>query len=229
MIHSLKNGMLMIRAALLTRAAWLIVCLWSRAISIRILNREVPEQLAAEGKNFIYAFYHGDLFPLIHSHRDSGVLVPASESRDGELMARLLGHFGFHVVRGSSKRKGERALLALVRGMRQGKNVAITVDGPRGPLHEVKPGTLFLAGAAKAPIIPLAVAERKHWVLARSWDRFKIPVPFTECLVLYGEPLYVRNTSPEEIRAGRTRLEADLSRLSQEAVSRLEESSESRP
>jgi lysophospholipid acyltransferase (LPLAT)-like uncharacterized protein len=218
-----------IRARLLSRTVWLALLFWSASMKVRLVNREAPERLVAEGKNFIYAFFHGDLFPLIHSHRNSGVLIPASESKDGEIMARLLTHYGFTVVRGSSKRKGHRALLALVHGMRRRKNAAIAVDGPRGPRHEVKPGALFLAGASKAPIIPVAVAGKRHWVLERSWDRLKIPAPFTECLVLYGEPLHISGTSPEEIQSGRMKLEADLKRLSREAVLHLDTSPEGTP
>lgn len=205
-----------VRARVLARTVWLVLSFWSRSIKVRLVNREVPERLAAQGKNFIYAFFHGDLFPLIHSHRDSGVLIPASESRDGEIMARLLRHYGFNVVRGSSKRKGHKALLALVHGMRRGKTVAIAVDGPRGPLHKVKPGTLFLAGASKAPIIPVAVAGKRYWVLEKSWDRLKIPAPFTECLVQYGDPIYVNGSSAEDIQSAQRKLEVELRKLEQE-------------
>ena len=218
-----------IRARLLSRTVWLVLLFWNTSMKVRLVNREVPERLVAEGKNFIYAFFHGDLFPLIHSHRNSGVLIIASQSRDGEIMARLLTHYGFNVVRGSSKRNGDKALLTLVHGMRRRKNVAIAVDGPRGPLHQVKPGTLFLAGASKAPIIPVAVAGKRHWVLGKSWDRLKIPVPFTECLVLYGEPFHISDTSPEEIEAGRIKLEENLQRLSREAVLHLDASPDGNP
>ncbi len=51
---------------------------------------------------------------LFHTHRNTGIVIPASESRDGEIQAGILKRFGFDVVRGSSKRKGDRALLGLV-------------------------------------------------------------------------------------------------------------------
>jgi lysophospholipid acyltransferase (LPLAT)-like uncharacterized protein len=186
--NKITEGSSKIRAMILARTAWMLISLWSRSIKLRFVNREVPERLAAEGKSFIYAFFHGDLFMLLHSHRDSGVLIPASESRDGEIMARLLNYFGFDVVRGSSKRKGQKALLAMIRGMRMGKTVAVAVDGPRGPLHEVKTGTLFLAGVSKAPIIPVATVAKRFWVLEKIWDKLMIPAPFTEVQLVYGDP-----------------------------------------
>jgi len=206
------------RAALLAWTAWPVVSLWSRSIRTRFENREVRERLSAEGKSCIYAFFHGDLFALLLSHRDVRFLVPISESRDGEIIARVLSRFGFEVVRGSSKRHGHKALLALVRGMREGKTVAIAVDGPRGPLHEVKTGAVFLAGTSHAPIIPVAAAATHAAVMDRSWDKLMVPAPFTECLVRYGDPIHVNGTSSDAIESGQRRLEAALQRLTHEAA-----------
>ena len=218
--HAINEAASRIRSRMLARTAWLVVSLWSRSIKTRFVNREVPERFKTEGKNVIFAFFHGDLLSLLHSHRDAGLLVPASESRDGEIMARVLRHFGFEVVRGSSKRNGHKALLALIRGMRRGRTVAIAVDGPRGPLHAVKTGAVFLAGISKAPIIPVAAAAKQCKVVDRSWDKLVIPAPFTECLVMFGDPIYVNGTSNDEIEVSQRKLEADLRRLTHEVAPR---------
>jgi hypothetical protein len=185
----------MVRARILARLAWLLATLLNRTLRVRFVNREPAERSCPGKGSVIYAFYHGDMVPLLPAYRRSGVLIPASESRDGEIMAQVLRNFGFEVARGSSRRRGERALRELIAGMRGGKTVAISVDGPRGPLHEVKPGALYLAGLLKAPIIPVAVSARRSLVLERSWDRLMVPVPFTECAVLYGNPVRVNGTS----------------------------------
>jgi lysophospholipid acyltransferase (LPLAT)-like uncharacterized protein len=157
------------------------------------------------------------MIPLLHAYRNSRILIPASESRDGEIMTRLLKNLGFDVVRGSTKRKGHKALRELIIGMRRGKTVAISVDGPRGPLHEVKPGAVFLAGLLKTPIIPIAVSVKRFGVLEKSWDRLMIPAPFTECIVLYGNPIYVNGTSCGEIDVAQRKLGACLHGLKHEA------------
>ena len=207
----------MIRSKVLAFIAWVFVSIWSRSIKIRFVNKGIPEGLAAEGKNVIYAFWHGSMFLLFHTHRNSGILIPASESRDGEIMAGLLRRFGFDVVRGSSRRKGYKALLGLISGMRSGKTVAISVDGPRGPLHEVKEGAVFLAAKLNAPIIPVATAAKRYRTLGTTWDKLVIPAPFTEGLVLYGDPIFVQGASHEEITAKRIELQAVLRRLTREA------------
>lgn len=207
----------MIRAKVFSFIAWVLVSVWSRSIKVRFVSSDIPEGLAKEGRNIIYAFWHGSMFLLLHTHRNSGILIPASESRDGEIMAGLLKRFDYNVVRGSSWRKGYRALLGLISGMRRGKTVGIAVDGPRGPLHEAKEGAVFLAAKMNAPIIPVATAAKRYFVLCKAWDKLVIPAPFTEGLVLYGEPIFVSGASHEEITAKRIELQTVLRRLTHEA------------
>jgi lysophospholipid acyltransferase (LPLAT)-like uncharacterized protein len=207
----------MIREKILPFIAWAMISLWGRTANILIESRGIPERLKAEGKSYIFAFWHGDLFLLTPSHQGSGAIIPASESRDGEIMARLLKRFGYHVVRGSSKRKGARAAIGLIDGLRKGGHPAIAVDGPRGPLHEVKEGVVYLAAKLKAPIIPVAARAKRYWVLERSWDKLIIPAPLTDALILYGEPVIVNGTSAEEIESKRKELERGMLKLTQEA------------
>ena len=197
---------------------WTVVILWSRTLRVHLVNREVTDRFAAEGRNVIYAFWHDGVFLLPFTHRESDVMIMVSESRDGDVAARILHHFGFEVVRGSSKRRGFRALIGLITGMRQGRSVAITVDGPRGPRHKVKEGAVFLAGKMGSPIIPAATGAKSCWALEKTWDRFVIPAPFTEGVVLYGEPIIVSGTSSEEIASKRMELEGALHRLTREAA-----------
>ena len=203
----------MFRARIVSLIGWIILSLWSRSIRMRFINKEAPDRLAAEGKNFIYAFWHGRQFLLFHSHRDSGVIIPASESRDGEIQAGILKRFGFDVVRGSSKRKGDRALLGMVDGLRKGKNVAIPVDGPRGPLYEAKPGVTYLAGKLGKQIVPVITSAKRCWILKKIWDKYLLPKPFTTGVVFYGEPIAVRGTSEAELEAKRKELETALNSL----------------
>jgi lysophospholipid acyltransferase (LPLAT)-like uncharacterized protein len=203
----------MFRARILSFIGWVVLSLWSRTLRMQFVNKEIPDRLAAEGKNVIYAFWHGRQFMLFHTHRNSGVVIPASESRDGEIQAGILKRFGFDVVRGSSKRKGDRALLGLVSGLRKGKDLAIGVDGPRGPLYEAKQGVVYLAGKLDTQIVPVTTSARSFWVLEKIWDRYLLPKPFTRGVVMYGEPIIVNGISEEELERKRKELEAALNRL----------------
>lgn len=207
----------MVRARILSFIGWVLISLWSRTIRMQFVNKSVPDRLASEGKNFIYAFWHGRQFLLFHSHRHTGVVINASESRDGEIQAGILKRFGFNVVRGSSKRKGERALLGLVDGLRKGKNVAIAVDGPRGPIYEVKQGAAYLAGKLDKPIVPVITGASRCWILDKIWDKYLLPVPFTKGVVLYGEPIIVHGKTDDQLEAKCRELEEALNRLMSQA------------
>ena len=199
-----------IRARALSFVGWVLISIWSRAIRTERVGREIPERLRAEGKNFIFAFWHGRQFLLFLSHRGSGVVIPSSESRDGEIQAGILERFGFGVVRGSSKRKGERALLGLVDSLRKGKDIGLAVDGPRGPLHEVKEGVVYLAGKLGKPIVPVSTSAKRFWIMEKAWDKYLLPKVFSRGVIVYGNPIYVHGIQRDELESKRRELKEAL-------------------
>lgn len=201
------------RARILSFIGWSLISLWSRTLRIRFVNRETPRGLEAEGKNLIYAFWHGRQFLLFYTHRDSHIVIPASESRDGEIQAGIISRFGFGVVRGSSKRKGAQAYMGLMKALRTGKSIALAVDGPRGPVYEVKQGITSLAGKLGKPIVPVVMSAKRSWVLEKTWDKYVLPKPFTECVIMYGEPIIVNGTGEEELESKRKELAAALNAI----------------
>ena len=100
-----------------------------------------------------------------------------SASRDGQYVADFIRYFGLEALRGSSSRRGANALLGAVHAIQQGKNVAFTPDGPRGPRYTMKPGPVMLASRTGAPIFPVSINASKCKSL-RGWDGFQIPRPF---------------------------------------------------
>ena len=158
----------------------------------------------------IYAMWHGRLLllPYLYGHRGAHVLT--SRSRDGELVARWIRHFGLDPVRGSSTRGGADAVRLLARAIRAGREVVVVPDGPRGPREVLKPGVIALARLSGAPIVPTAVGASREWRL-RSWDEFRIPRPFARCVVRFGEPIHVsRAAGRAGEEAARKEVEAAL-------------------
>ena len=105
-------------------------------------------------------------------------------SRDGAVIAEVLQRLGYAVIRGSSSRGGAEALLAAGRALREGGRPAFAVDGPRGPAGHVAPGAEAVAVRAGVPVV-------HGWVEGtalrlRTWDRFRIPLPFARVRVRYG-------------------------------------------
>lgn len=207
----------MFRKKMLPFIGWLIITLWSMTIRVRFVGRDGLNRLLNNSGNVIYAFWHGRQFLLFHTHRAADIVIPASESRDGDIQAGILRRFGFDVVRGSSKRKGDRALLGMVDGLRKGKSVALAVDGPRGPVYEAKQGVVYLAGKLNKPIMPVAVSAKRSWILHKVWDKYMIPLPFTKAVIMYGEPIYVGGVAADELEQKRMELQESLGRLTREA------------
>jgi hypothetical protein len=158
----------------------------------------------------IFVFWHGHLLPLVHHHRREGIVVLVSEHSDGEYIARILHRFGFATARGSSTRGGTRGMRGLVRAAREGKDVALTPDGPRGPRHRVKPGALAVAQLTGLPLLPLVVSASSGWTLG-SWDGFLVPKPFSTVRIEYLEPRFVpRHATRPELEELALRLASEL-------------------
>lgn len=144
------------------------------------------------------------------SKQRKGVTVLTSPSRDGEILARVVGGLGMSSVRGSSSRRGSTALRELVRLVESGGDIAITPDGPRGPRYKLGPGAILLAQTTGAPLVP-AHARFSNAFRMKTWDGFCIPLPFSTIFVTVGETIAVpRNLTDEEFEATRARLETLL-------------------
>lgn len=185
-----------------------------RTLHVESTGPHALSRLGEERTPVIFVFWHGRLLPLIHVHRHQGTVVLVSEHRDGDYLARLLHHFGFGTVRGSSTRGGVRGLKGLIRAARRGWDLAITPDGPRGPSRELKLGVLTVARITGLPLVPVGVGVTSAWRI-RSWDGLLVPKPFSTVRVAYGPPTLVpRNADQAEIDEVAASLQRRLGDLS---------------
>jgi lysophospholipid acyltransferase (LPLAT)-like uncharacterized protein len=160
-----------------------------------------------DGKRpFIFSLWHGQLLPLLWHHRGEQIAVLISEHRDGELIARVADSLGYRLIRGSSTHGAERALLGLVRDLRDGREVAVTPDGPRGPAQKYAPGALIAAQRSAAPILPIAAHASSAWRM-KSWDGFMVPKPFARVTVAYGDPVEIASEDARSAAARAPELE----------------------
>lgn len=178
-------------------------------------GREHELGLRRAGKPFIYAFWHQRQVAFTYTHRGVGAHVLVSRSRDGEIIAKTMELSRIGAVRGSSSRGAAGAARELLEKLRSGQAVGITPDGPRGPARTVKEGVLFLAQRAGVPILPLTSAASRRIELARSWDRFHIPLPLSRIGIWYAPPIFV--SAADELAAKGAELKAALDRITDEA------------
>ncbi len=158
-----------------------------RTWRFRVVNGDAVRRLRGGKNAFIFSLWHGHLLPLLWFHRGEGVKVLISEHRDGELVARAAESLGYGLIRGSTTRGANKALISLVRELQSGSEIAITPDGPRGPAEKFAPGALVAAQRSDTHILPVAISVDRAWRL-NSWDRFMIPKPFAHVTVAYGVP-----------------------------------------
>src|SRR5262249_32481427 len=147
--------------------------------------------------------------PATYHFRDRSIVVITSQNFDGEWIARIIKRFGYGTARGSTSRGGARALVQLRRDLAEGRPVAFTIDGPRGPARAPQAGAVWLAGATGAPILPFHIESARSWA-ASSWDHTQIPKPFSRVAVVIGEPMHVNGTEDDAVERARTELERAL-------------------
>lgn len=189
--------------------------LWFVTCRVRILRPDLHEEYFLGAKRFIGVTWHRGAIFSCYFFGPFHPLVLFSQSPDGEYMARFAERCGMIPVRGSSTRGGERALIQLIRSLRQGHRICATVlDGPQGPPYRAKAGFLFLAKKTGLPLIPLIWSSARALTLERTWDKTMIPCPFSRVFIQYGDPLWVpEDASPETLEALRRELEDRLNRI----------------
>lgn len=154
---------------------------------VRWHNKETLEEYYQSGAPWILAMWHNCSTFAPWAMRNRQMTCMVSASRDGEYVARLGALFGNKTVRGSSSKGSSSATRAVLKLLKSGEAIALTPDGPRGPKYSVQHGVLWLASAAKAPIIPLHIEASRQWVL-NSWDNHRFPKPFSTIHIGIGKP-----------------------------------------
>ena len=189
---------------------------WS--VRIRSEGAEVLDELESAGQSAVMPCFHGRQFLITGYFVGRKMGVMTSLSRDGELQARVMEGLGYGVVRGSASRSGARGLIGLKKLMDKGYHATFAVDGPKGPIHEVKPGAVYLAKKTGAPVVAMISSAKPAHIFSRAWDLYLLPWPFGKGAVVFGDPIYFDDDTSEEAMSRDSHiLKEELSRLQQRA------------
>ncbi len=166
----------------------------------------------------IFAFWHDRILLISYVHKGWHAAILASDSADGEIIAQILQRQGYFMVRGSTGKGGVRALKQLLQEARQHRRMlAIVPDGPQGPRHKVQQGVILLAQKTGYPIIPISYSA-KRIKRFNSWDRFLLPHPATDCMLIYGHPITVPTAIDSDlVQRYAWELEEELMRITRQA------------
>jgi lysophospholipid acyltransferase (LPLAT)-like uncharacterized protein len=171
---------------------------------IYLTNKKVYNYTdALKDESIIVAMWHGDLLmqPLNYrAFRPKGeVKVIVSEHRDGKIIKTVVEYLGVGAIDVSSSKGGAKALITAIKSLKKGIDIAITPDGPRGPLYSVADGIVAISQKTKAKIVPFSCIPSSYWQFD-SWDKFIVPKPFGTIEFFVGEPFDVNDLSMDEAK-----------------------------
>lgn len=174
------------------RIAWF--AMWLIYLTSRN-NFRISPQIA--DSNAIFVAWHGELLmlPFLYCkiRKKPNIFIIASEHFDAELIVRICELFGMQSIRGSSTKGGRRVIIQSINRLKEGKDIAIMPDGPRGPYHSIADGAGAIAQKTALPLVVLQVRPTRFWELS-SWDKFRIPKPFCRIDYRASEPFFIAPT-----------------------------------
>lgn len=224
-----KNFLDNLKITLVGYAGAFLLLAFRRSLRLKIILSPESDGIWSGDSPIIVVFWHNQqlMMPWLYldverklSKKPMSVLI--SQSLDGRFIAKAMAVLGIGSVAGSSSRGGKEALIQLVKLIKSGVHIAITPDGPKGPLHKAKIGALKASQLTGAKILPACFATQKAWRFG-SWDKMILPKPFSKSVILSGSLLEVpREASHEEVSKIAILLENELNRLTMEAQSMVD-------
>ncbi len=145
----------------------------------------------------IVAFWHGEMLPVWKFFSAYEPTAIVSQSKDGEILSRLLKKWNYKLIRGSSSQGGSDALSQLTESAKENLTL-ITPDGPRGPLHKFKPGAIVAAKRSGSPVYLCETKISGYKEFGKSWDNFKLPLPFAKIKINISKPIFVDSKANEK-------------------------------
>jgi lysophospholipid acyltransferase (LPLAT)-like uncharacterized protein len=166
---------------------------------------------------FILTFWHGQhfLMPFVmKSHHRARVMI--SRHADADINAIAAKALGIDTIRGSGahgrdfhRKGGVAATRLLIDALNEGINVAMTADVPKIS-RRVGLGVISVARYTGRPIYPVAIATRNR-IVANSWDRASVHLPFGPAAMVVGWPTWVRPDADDAaLDAARRELQEQL-------------------
>ena len=153
-----------------------------KTCKIKIQGQDNFNQITNNNRPTMLCVWHGRmLYPIFYVIKKKlSIWTIASPYNDGEIIAQILKKWNFQVIKGSSNRRSKQVLEKIETIFKTDPQsiVAVTNDGPKGPRHVAKKGSLEIAKKYNVNIITVTGDSNKKWVFD-SWDKFYLPKPFS--------------------------------------------------
>lgn len=195
----------MIKKYLLSFIVFIFYKVLSSTWKIQIEEPIEMKKLLEEKSPLLLAHWHGDELLLISLIKRYRIATITSLSKDGSMMDIVLKLLGAKTSRGSSTRGGVQALKGLIKLAQSGYNCSFAVDGPKGPIHQVKPGVFelskILSLGSGGNIFAGGVNVDRAWHFPKSWNKTYLPKPFAKVKVVwvYALPALHKDQDPKSL------------------------------
>ncbi len=188
-LNKLKDQFKMKALSFIGRCVFQLLFLLNK---VKIHGEDNLLQLAKAGKPIMVCVWHGRLlFPSWYIRlKMTNLHAIASRHSDAEIMARILKHWGYSLIRGSTRKGGKAVVQKMADVFKNGGIVAVTNDGPKGPPKIAKAGSTGLAIKYNVNMITITGSATQYWQM-KSWDKFMLPKPFGRIDILVAPPLQI--------------------------------------
>lgn len=158
-----------------------LMAVWTRSLRFR-LGADVQAVIDHPPATSVVILWHNRLFAAPEFFRryfgQRRLATLISASGDGAWLAAFVKKLGMSPIRGSHYKRGPQAVREMLAAHKDGYDIAVTPDGSRGPIYDLKPGAVAVALKTGAPFVMFSLNFSRAWQL-KSWDRFYLPRPFS--------------------------------------------------
>ena len=181
-----------------------VVKAYAKTFRVTNLGRDEMAEYGRTRGPYIVAHWHEDDLSGLTTLAPLGLTFMVSQSKDGDLLAKMMGKLGIETVRASTSKDSVKGFKAMIRLIKSGRSVGLTVDGPQGPRRHVHPGVVGLAKITGAPVYASASFADRRWVFTKTWHQTYLPKPFARIAICYDRPMFIdRRASAEEMEEAR--------------------------
>ncbi|MFH1831380.1 MAG: DUF374 domain-containing protein [bacterium] len=140
----------------------------------------------------IFYFWHQQIIAgmLFFSRNKSKGYCIVSPSNDGKIAGFICAKLGFNVLYGSSSKSPIALIKDSVNVLNTAKQLCLVGDGSRGPAFKLQKGLQYLSTKTGVPLVFIECSVSRAITFTKSWDQFKIPLPFSKITVTVHAPEY---------------------------------------
>ena len=191
---SKNNFFLNIFANLVFLSLWIIkfTSIWKG------VNEEIIEKELTKKKTLIVLIWHHQLMGSTFSWKFKPKLRPiATSHRDGQLSTLVQKKFGLDPL---LRKKDNPTFLIknISKAVQNGDCIYITPDAPHGPPKKINTSIFKLCQKFDLNIAILSFHTNRYFRI-NSWDKLKIPLPFSKGIYLWGNEIIQSKEFKNEI------------------------------